>query len=150
MGHTHSCLPVHIVFSTKNRYPWLMAEMEERSHKYLCRLAETVKATPLEIGGMPDHIHMLALLPSSLSASDFAKRIKGSSSRWIKESFADCLGFSWQDGFGVFGVSRSQLGRVQAYIARQREHHKNMTYQEEYLLLLKQLAIDYDQNGLWD
>jgi REP element-mobilizing transposase RayT len=127
-----------------------MADIEERAHQYLCRLSETVRATPIEIGGMPDHIHVLALLPASLSVSDFAKRIKGSSSRWIKESFPDRLGFSWQDGFSAFNVSKSQMGRVQKYIASQCEHHKHMTYQEEYLLLLKQHSITYDEEHLWD
>ncbi len=104
----------------------------------------------LEIGGVTDHVHMLVSLPSTLSIAKAMQLIKGGSSKWVHDSFPEHRLFSWQVKYGAFGVSVSLLDKTIQYIRGQAEHHRKMTFQEEFLALLKKHGIAYDERYLWD
>jgi len=105
--------------------------------------------TALQVGGVEDHIHALILAPPTLAPSQIAQFLKGDSSKWIHEEFSRMRAFEWQDGYGAFTVSRSQIPEVIEYIKNQRAHHRNKTFQEEYLELLQKHGVDYDERYLW-
>ena len=150
MANTFTCLHYHTIFSTKNREPWLRTDVQERVWAYLGGIARENKLTPLLIGGIEDHIHILLGMPPTMAVSEALKRIKGGSSGWIKSTFAGCQGFGWQDGYAAFSLSKSQLPTVGNYIRRQPEHHRKKTFQEEYRALLDRHGIKYDERYLWD
>ena len=150
MANTFTSLHYHAVFSTKYREPWIARDQEERLWAYLAGIARQHHLKPLLIGGMEDHIHILLGLPPTVTVSEALKSIKGGSSGWIKENLPGCLGFGWQDGYAAFAVSKSQVGEVEDYIRKQREHHRFKTFQEEYRAFLDRHEIAYDERYLWD
>jgi REP element-mobilizing transposase RayT len=149
MANTFSALHYHVVFSTKNREPWIGHESESRVWSYLAGIALENGMKPLRIGGMPDHVHALLTVPARMSVSAAVQRLKGPSSKWIHEVFPEMRGFAWQDGYGAFTAGKSQIQNVDAYIAGQREHHRVRTFQDEFLALLKRHDIEYDPRYLW-
>jgi len=150
MANTFTSLHYHVVFSTKHREPWLRSDQQDRVWSYLGGIARKHHFSPLLIGGMDDHVHMLVGLPASASVSEAMQLIKGGSSGWMKENIPGCKSFAWQDGYGAFTVSKSQTAEIQKYIQRQKEHHRIKTFQEEYRALLKRHGIEYDERYLWD
>jgi putative transposase len=104
----------------------------------------------IEIGGMPDHVHILLSLPATLSIAKALQLIKGGSSKWVHATFPEHAVFRWQIKYGAFSVSVSQLDRTIHYIKGQEEHHRKMTFQEEFLALLKRHRIAYDERYLWE
>lgn len=108
------------------------------------------RMTPIQIGGMPDHVHAVVALPATLSLSDAVKQLKGGSSKWIKDAIPGLRGFAWQDGYAGFSVSKSNLKDVVAYVQTQREHHRIKTFQEEYVAFLERHEIEFDPKYLWD
>ena len=150
MANTYTSLHYHIVFSTQNRECWITPQIEKRVWSYLGGIAKEQKMKPIQIGGIDDHIHLLLGAPPTLSPSKIAQLMKGGSSGWIHETFPDMSAFAWQDGYGAFTVSRSNIPDVASYIQKQREHHAKMTFQEEYLILLRKHEIEYDERYLWD
>ncbi len=104
-----------------------------------------VGGAPIQIGGMPDHVHILSTLPKTLSLADFVRTIKSDSSKWIKSLDNYYQSFAWQEGYGAFSVSSSQMKNTIRYIQRQPEHHKKRTFIEEYRLFLEAYGIDYDE-----
>jgi REP element-mobilizing transposase RayT len=105
--------------------------------------------TAIQIGGIDNHVHGLLGSPTIYSPSQVAKFLKGDSSKWIHEQFPELRNFAWQDGYGVFSVSRSEIGRVTKYIQDQRKHHEKQTFEEEYVALLKLHGIEYDDRFLF-
>ena len=99
---------------------------------------------------MPDHIHLLASLTREISVAEALRVIKTNSSKWIHETDPTRSGFAWQSGYGAFAVSYSHLGRVEAYLARQTEHHRTMTFQEEFRSFLERHEIAFEERYLWD
>ena len=150
MANTYTSLHYHIVFSTKNRERWIMPEVEQRIWAYLGGIAKENRMKPLQIGGIEDHVHVLLGAPATLAPSKIVQLIKGGSSGWIHDTFPNMRGFAWQDGYGAFTVSKSNVPEVTAYIQGQREHHRMKAFQEEYLALLKKHDIEYDERYLWD
>ncbi len=150
MGQSLSQLYVHLVFSTKNREPWLSATIQERLFPYLASALNRQDCPALKVGGHIDHLHLLFRLNRTKAASDVVGSIKGESSKWMKREFADTAGFAWQAGFGLFSVSASQLEEVSRYIVDQAEHHRKMTFQEEYRRLLDRFGVEYDERFVWD
>jgi REP element-mobilizing transposase RayT len=140
----------HAVFGTKHREPWLAANIEERVWAYLGGIAKANRIQPLQIGGVDDHVHMLIGLPPTLSMSQAMQLIKGGTSAWIKDSIPGMKGFAWQDGYGAFAVSKSSVPRVATYIRSQREHHKAITFCQEFRALLDRHGIVYDERYVWD
>ena len=139
----------HCVFSTKDRRPMITAALQQRLWPYLGGIARDNKMTAIEIGGVQDHIHMLLSLPSSMPIAKALQLIKGGSSKWVHDTFPDQRLFGWQTKYGSFSVSVSQLDKIIAYIRSQPEHHR-MTFQEEFVALLKKHHIQYDERYLWD
>jgi putative transposase len=150
MANTYTCLHYHMIFSTKQRERWITQDIEQRVWAYLGGIARENDLKPLLIGGVDDHVHMLVSMPPSISVSEALKRIKGGSSGWVKENFPNLQGFGWQDGYGAFTVSKSQIHGVEEYIRGQREHHRVKTFQEEYRAFLNKHEIKYDERYLWD
>ena len=105
-------------------------------------------ACPISIGGMPDHVHLLATLPATLTLSEFVKNVKMWSSKWIKTRSPKYAHFAWQDGYGAFSVSSSVIPKAVAYISNQAEHHKKRSFREEYISFLKSNNIPYDEKYL--
>ena len=105
--------------------------------------------TALQIGGVDDHIHALMTAPAIIAPAQIAQYLKGDSSKWIHDQFRNLRGFGWQDGYGAFTVSKSNLPEAVRYIQNQREHHRKNTFQDEYLEFLRKHGIEYDKRYLW-
>ena len=145
MSHSYISCHIHYVFSTKDREPWITADIRERLFQYMSGTARKHNMASLRVGGTEDHIHQLVSLPATLSVAKAVQLIKGNASRWIHETFPQHQHFSWQEGYGAFSVSVSQLERIIAYIDNQQEHHRFTSFEEEFLLLLKRHQTEYDE-----
>lgn len=141
---------VHIVFSTKLRMPWLVEPFDKELHKYLGGLCKEFDSHPIQIGGWEDHVHVLCNLSKNFALSTFVGKIKCNSSKWIKP-LDESLGlFYWQDGYGAFSVTPSEIDGLAYYIANQKAHHLKQNFQEEYLGYLHKYEIEYDERYVWD
>jgi putative transposase len=149
MANTYTSLHYHVVFSTKNRVPDIAQNIEQRVWAYIGGIARKHKMTALQVGGVEDHIHALVTAPPIYAPSQIAQFLKGESSKWIHEEFREMRGFGWQDGYGAFTVSKSNIPEVVRYIQNQREHHRKKTFQEEYRELLEKHDIEYDERYIW-
>jgi REP element-mobilizing transposase RayT len=135
---------MHCVFSTKERLPLITAQLEARLWPYLGGIARENKMKAIAIGGTADHLHALLSLPATISFAKAVQLIKGGSSKWIHDTFHEHRKFAWQEGYGAFSVSPSQLEKTIAYIQRQKEHHRRRNFQEEFIDLLDKHGIEYD------
>lgn len=150
MANTYSNLFYHIVFSTKGRVDFITQDIEGRVWAYIGGIARKHEMTALKVGGIENHTHVLIMAKPIISPSDIAKYLKGDSSKWIKTEFPELKDFAWQDGYGVFSVSKSNAPDVIEYIKNQREHHKRQTFEEEYVALLTLNGIEYDERYVFD
>lgn len=150
MANTYSQIYLHLVFSTKNRADMISQDIEERVWAYIAGVAKRHGISPIQIGGMEDHIHALLGVPTTMAASQAAKHVKGDSSYGIRREFSGMENFRWQDGYGVFSVSRSAIADVVQYIKDQRKHHAKQSFEDEYEALLKLHGIDFDPRYLFD
>ena len=139
----------HCVFSTKERRRLITPELRNRLRPFLGGIARQNKMKAIEIGGVEDHVRILLSLPSAMAISKALQLIKGGSSKWIHETFPEHRLFAWQEEYGAFSVSVSQLDKTMEYIQGQEAHHRKMTFQEEFLALLKKHRIEYDERYLW-
>ncbi|HEX8097167.1 MAG TPA: IS200/IS605 family transposase [Pyrinomonadaceae bacterium] len=149
MANTYASLHYHVIFSTKNRVKYISPEIERRVWEYIGGVARKHRMTAIQLGGVEDHVHALVTAPPSLAPSQIAQFLKGNSSRWIHEEFPKLRGFEWQDGYGAFTVSKSNLAEVVRYIQNQREHHRRRTFQEEYMDFLRKHGVEYDERYVW-
>ena len=140
---------LHLIFSTKNREPWLHPDIEQRIWEFIGGVARAHRMTALQVGGVEDHIHALVTAPPTIAPCQIAQYLKGDSSKWIHEEFSELWNFGWQDGYGAFTVSKSNIPTVISYIQNQREHHRKKTFQEEYLDFLRENGVQYDERYLW-
>lgn len=138
MSHSYMHNPVHLVFSTKQRRKLIPKELQPRLWGYLAGVCKNQRIFVHEIGGIDDHVHMLIEIPLDTSFSDAIREIKTGSSRWMGRKFA------WQRGFGVFGVSESNVNAVIRYIRNQEAHHRKRTYEQEFIALLEKHRVAYD------
>ena len=150
MANTYTSLHYHVIFSTKNREPWIRQEIEQRVWSYLGGIARENDMKALLIGGIENHLHLLLGLLPNLTVSKSLQLIKGGSSGWMKETFPGMFGFGWQDGYAAFSVSKSQIPEIEVYIRNQREHHRQKTFEEEYRAFLDRHKIDYKEEYLFD
>ncbi len=148
MPSTHLSLHYHIVFSTKERRPFIVPAWRERLHAYLGGIVRNLDGVAEAVGGMDDHVHLLIGLRATHCVADVVGSVKAVSSRWVHEKISD-RAFAWQEGYGAFTVSASQREQVREYIARQEEHHQKLTFEEEYLEFLKRSGLEYDERYLW-
>jgi putative transposase len=148
MPQTHLSLHYHLVFHTKGNRPSIRTEWRERLHAFLGGCIKTAGGIAIAIGGTADHVHLLIGLKATHRLADVIKDIKVASSKWVHTEIGD-LKFGWQNGYGAFTVSTSQLERVQKYVLNQEEHHRKRTVKEEYVELLRLAGVEYDAKYLW-
>jgi putative transposase len=149
MANTYASLHYHVIFSTKNREPWLAPSIEQRIWEFIGGVARAHKMTALQVGGCDDHIHALVMATTMIAPFQIAQYLKGGSSKWIHDEFPRLRNFGWQDGYAAFTVSKSSIIEVITYLQNQREHHRRKTFQEEYVEFLRQNGIEYDERYLW-
>lgn len=145
MASTLVKINIHLVFHVKSTGIRIREEDLERLFSYLGGIIRSIGGSPVQVGGMPDHIHILSSLPKTLSLADFVRTIKADSSKWIKTLDDYYQSFAWQEGYGAFSVSASQMKNTISYIMGQAEHHKKRTFIEEYKLFLEAYGIEYDE-----
>ena len=150
MPSTYTSLHYHIIFSTKQRRPFITSDLGPRLYDYIGGIIRHEKGILRCAGGVADHVHLLATLPPTRAISDWMRVIKSNSSGWIHETFPDQRAFGWQDGYGAFTVSKSGLADVERYIAGQEEHHRRVSFKEEFVEFLRRNEIEYDERYLWD
>jgi putative transposase len=142
---------VHLIFSTKARYPFL-AEADHRAamHRYLGAVSGRLDCPAIRVGGVADHVHCLARQSRTIAVAEWVKELKRSSSQWAKTQGASLRGFHWQAGYAAFSVSQSQSGRVEEYIEWQEKHHRQFDFQSEIRKLLDAHGVEYDERYLWE
>lgn len=145
MPHSYVSNLMHCTFGTKERIPFIEPELETRLWPYIGGIARDNRMKALAVGGIADHIHALLSLPATMSFAKAVQLMKGGSSKWVHEAFTKYQRFAWQEGYGAFSVSRSQIGKTISYIQEQKEHHRKKTFQEEFLELLDRHGIEYDR-----
>ena len=141
---------VHLIFSTKNREPFLTEEVRVEMYSYLEGILRSWDSPSITIGGIEDHIHILFLLSKNHALKKIVEEVKSSSSRWIKTKGTTFSDSYWQNGYGAFSVSQSNVESVRMYIAKQEEHHRRMSFQEEFREFLKRYEVEYDEQYVWD
>ena len=149
MGSTLTNLVYHVVFSTKAREPMIIQEVRDELYRYIGGIVKGESGVLIQIGGMPDHIHMVLKLKPVHKLSDIMKKIKGNSSKWINEQNRLEAIFGWQDGYGAFTVSKSQIPVVVRYVKEQENHHSHFSFKEEFIRVLKRHQIEYNEQYLW-
>lgn len=150
MANTYTQIYIQIVFAVQGRHNLISESNREQLEKYMCGIVSNKKSKPLAVYCNPDHTHILIGLHPSVSISDMARDIKANSSKFINEEKWIRGKFSWQEGFGAFSYSKSQIGAVAKYILNQHEHHKKKTFKEEYVNFLEKFKIDYNEKYLFD
>ena len=149
MGQTLVQNYLHIVFSTKNREPFITPEIENDLHAYLGGICNKLDCPPIKVGGHVDHVHLLVALSKNISLMNLLKELKIASSNWIKTVDKKYKNFYWQDGYGAFSVNINDLQKVINYISNQHKHHRKKTFREEFLEFLQLNQLEYDERYLW-
>jgi len=150
MANTFSQLYIHSVFSIKGRENLISNNLKDELYKYICGIVNNNHQKVYAIKGMPDHIHILLSIKPNCLLSDLMRDIKASSSKWINANKLVKGKFQWQEGFGSFSVSQSQLDKVIAYIENQEIHHQKLLFKQEYIEFLKSYKIDFDEKYVFD
>jgi putative transposase len=150
MAQSLSNVLLHIVFSTKNRHPFIDVDIEEELFKYIAGICRNLKCPTHRIGGADDHVHIACSLSRTIAISKLVEEIKTGSSKWIKTKSDRYADFAWQNGYGAFSIGQSQLADLVRYIANQRQHHRRLTFQEEFRALLTKYQIEFDERYVWD
>lgn len=140
----------HLVFSTKNREPWITPDVRDDLHAYLGGVLKHIDCTPIRVGGVADHVHLFFGMNRTLSVAQVVEKVKTASSKWIKELRPALSSFHWQNGYGIFSVSQSDADAVDRYVRNQEAHHLNMTFQDEYRALLQRYQVEFDERYVWD
>jgi len=151
MAQSLSRLWTHLIFSTKNRYPFLSDKvLRGEMHAYLAEMLRNQNCETRIVGGVEDHTHSLFALSRTLPIARVVKEVKRTSSGWIKEDWPKLAKFHWQGGYAAFSVSQSNLEDVVRYIENQEEHHKRVTFQDEYRAFLEAYGVEYNECYVWD
>jgi putative transposase len=149
MAGTYSNLLYHVVFSTKDRIPFIEPSLRDDLHGYLGGIVRELGGTALEVGGVADHVHLLVKLTAKIALADFMRALKANSSKWLNEEKLKLRKFGWQDGYAAFTVSKSQVPDVRKYIKNQESHHQRIGYKDELLELLRRHEIEFDERCIW-
>jgi putative transposase len=151
VAHSLSQIYLHIVFSTKERFPFLADKnLRTRAHAYMAGICKNLESPALIIGGVEDHVHLLCRLSRTKAVADLIHEVKRSSSLWIKEQPGGPASFYWQDGYGTFSISPSHVEPLKKYIANQEEHHRKEAFQDEFRRLCKKYGVELDERYAWD
>lgn len=148
MANTYTQIHIQVVFAVQNRQSLIKNEWKDELYKYITGIIQNHNHKLLQINGMPDHIHILFGIRPKQSLSDLMKQVKQDSSKWINSKGFVHGKFSWQAGFGAFSYAKSDISNVINYIKNQEQHHKSITFQNEYLHLLKEFNIEYDERHI--
>ncbi len=149
MANSYLQVFVHYVFSTKNRDSLINSQIENELWKYMAGVAKSNNLIPVIINGTENHAHVLVSLPATITIAKAIQQIKGASSFWMNSNLDEISGFEWQVGYGVFSVAQSNLKSIIAYIKNQKEHHKTLSFEDEYIELLKENGVSYEERYLW-
>jgi putative transposase len=142
---------IHIVFSTKDRRPFLRdSGLRLELHRYLGGTLNNLECQSVIVGGVEDHVHMLCAMSRTTAAAEVVKETKRGSSVWIKTRSADLTGFAWQNGYGVFSIGYSQIEVARNYISDQEKYHRTVSFQDEFRQLLRRYEIEFDERYVWD
>jgi REP element-mobilizing transposase RayT len=151
MPQSLSAVYLHLVFSTKDRCPFLRDKaVRDALHAYMGGVSKTLDCPPLIVGGVEDHVHLLCRFARTITQAEWVKELKRISNGWLKEQGRDYADFEWQGGYADFSVSQSNLEQVKQYIASQEEHHRKTTFQDELRSLLRKHEIEFDERYVWD
>ncbi len=146
MAHSYVSSVFHIVFSTKERQPLIGAELQPRLWNYLAAIARNHGVHVLAVGGTENHVHILLVLPTDANLADVVRTLKCNSSRWVRETSRL---FAWQEGYGGFSVSPSQIDRVGKYVANQAEHHRRRSFEDEFLAMLEAAGVRFERDQVF-
>ncbi|PKD42853.1 IS200/IS605 family transposase [Rhodohalobacter barkolensis] len=149
MANTYHKIYLHTVFAVKNKKALISPEWEYKLHSVIGNLINQSGGKSLIVNGMPDHIHCFFQKQPSISESELMQSVKAKSSKWINDNGLSVRRFSWQKGFGCFSYSESQKNDVYRYVRNQKEHHRKMTFREEYEKLLKSFNVQYDDKFIF-
>ena len=151
MSQSLAAVYIHLVFATKNRFPFLTdGPLRAEMHRYLAGTSNGLDCPALAVGGVADHVHLLARLGRGCRLADWVKELKRASTVWLHGRALELNDFSWQAGYGAFSVSASQLDKARQYVAGQEVHHRQTTFQEEFRALLRAHAVEWDERYAWD
>jgi REP element-mobilizing transposase RayT len=151
MSQSLAKILVHTVFSTKDRRPLLHdLALRNEMHCYIGGILSNLKCQPIIVGGVDDHVHFLCALARTCEAAEMVKEAKRGSSLWIKTKGSEFKEFHWQNGYGIFSIGFSQIPTVRAYIENQADHHRMISFQDEYRELLRRYEIEFDERYVWD
>jgi putative transposase len=142
---------LHIVFSTKDRYPWLKSkELQADVHAYMAATLNNMDCPCLIVGGVEDHVHILCRLGRTITIADVVRDIKRASTGMLADRGEALMGFHWQNGYGAFSISPAHVEALTAYIRNQEEHHRKESFQDEYRRLLRKYGMEFDERYVWD
>jgi putative transposase len=141
---------IHLIFSTKDRTPLILQDVEEELYCYLATACRSCHCPAHKVGGTSDHVHLVCSLARTATIAELLEAIKADSSKWIKTKGARYAGFAWQSGYGAFSIGQSQLTDVIRYVAQQKEHHRTRTFQDEFREFLTRYQIEHDERYVWD
>lgn len=150
MSQSLAQILVHLVFSTKDRKPWLADDIRDELHAYFGGIVVHRNGTLLKAGSVADHVHLLIAHPRTCAPSELVQDIKTGSSKWLKTRSARYADFHWQSGYGMFSISPGHRPALERYIADQAEHHRETTFQDEYRSLLEKYGLEIDERYVWD
>ena len=150
MPQSLSAVYIHVVFSTKERRPFLRDDtIRAALHPYLGKISKQLGCAPIITGGMEDHVHLLARFSRTITQAEWVKELKRVSNLWLKEKHL-IQNFEWQGGYADFSVSASNLEMVKKYIANQQHHHRRLNFQDELRALLTRHEVEWDERYIWD
>ncbi|HEV2246000.1 MAG TPA: IS200/IS605 family transposase [Terriglobia bacterium] len=150
MSQSLSKVYVHLIFSTKHREPLLPLAVQPRLHAYLATVLKNLDSPAVKIGGTRDHVHILFRLSRIHTLAETVEKVKTSSSKWLKTQGKAMASFHWQNGYAAFSVGPADVHAAADYIARQEEHHRKVSFQEEYRRFLEEYGVEYDEQYVWD
>ncbi len=150
MPNTYSQISIHSVFAVQNRGNFIVSGWRDDLHKYIAGIIAEKGAKPLAVGGWKDHVHIFFGMPVTTCISDFVGAVKASSSKWVNDQQLVKGKFQWQSGYGAFSYAKSQRDVVIQYIMNQEQHHKTKTFKEEYLKMLTDFEVDYEDKYLFE
>ena len=150
MPQTLTNILVHVIFSTRQRAPTILEEIQPELFAYIGGILKNTGCQPVIVGGHTDHVHLLFILAQDKNLSEIMRVVKANSSKWVKATFPGSLNFAWQASYAGFSVGYGDGGRVRLYIEHQKVHHAVTSFQDELLAICRKEGIEYDERYLWD
>ena len=150
MANTYSQITIHSIFAVKSRENFITKDWRDHLHQYISGIITNKGAKSLAVGGWKDHVHILFGMPVTTCISDFMSAVKASSSSWINDQHYLKGKFQWQAGYGAFSFAKSQRDIVIKYIMNQEEHHRDKTFKEEYMKMLNDFDVAYEEKYLFE